>query len=106
MTTLKSHGNTLTRSNTVQYAATRHNQHTRRKVNLWKLAKWTCYILLAYQVYSGITQMIQDVTLASEQYKLESACVREKIAQGVERIDIATKNGTCWVEDNGYYNYH
>lgn len=116
MTTLKSHGNTLTRRNrynTVQYAATRH---TRRKVNLWKLAKWTsylsyvCYILLAYQVYGGITQMVHDVKLdiklASDQYKIESACVRKKIALGIERIDIATKDGTCWVEDNGYYNYH
>lgn len=98
---------TLNTRNTVQYAArNQRNRRTTRRVNLWKLAKWTCYILLAYQVYGGITQMIHDVTLASDQYKLESACVREKIAQGVERIDIATKNGTCWVEDNGYYNYH
>lgn len=104
MTTLKSHSNTLNTSNTVQYAT--RNQRSTRRVSLWKLAKWTCYALLAYQVYGGVTQMIQDVTLASDQYKLESSCVREKIALGIERIDIATKDGTCWVEDNGYYNYH
>ena len=115
MTTLKSHSNTLTRRNTVQYAARKQSRtHTmavpynqrKRRYSLWKLAKWTCYALLAYQVYGGITQMIQDVTLASDQYKLEPACVREKIALGIERIDIATKDGKCWVEDNGYYNYH
>lgn len=102
MATLRTH------RNTVQFAD-RNRRNTRRvsrKISIWKLAKWTCYALLAYQVYGGITQMIQDITLASDQYKLESVCIREKIALGIERIDIATKDGTCWVEANGYYNYH
>ena len=34
----------------------------------------------------------------------EGECIAKHIAQGVERIDIATKDGTCWVETNGYYN--
>ena len=37
-------------------------------------------------------------------YKAEGECIAKHIAQGVERIDIATKDGTCWAETNGYYN--
>jgi len=34
---------------------------------------------------------------------MEGECIAHLIAKGVERIDIATDNGRCWVETNGYY---
>lgn len=33
-----------------------------------------------------------------EAYQSESACVRTYIAQGIERKDISTANGTCQIE--------
>lgn len=34
------------------------------------------------------------------QYKAESACVAKYIAQQIERRDIVTEKGTCYVRDN------
>ena len=34
----------------------------------------------------------------------EGECIAHLVSQGVERINIATSNGNCWVETNGYYN--
>ena len=57
----------------------------------------------------GVTYPLMDLAYAafkSEQALVhnEHKCVAELIAQGVQRIDIATGNGTCWDEENGYYN--
>lgn len=40
---------------------------------------------------------------AREQYKSEGECIKKLIAQGHERIDIGTSNGTCYYIPNGYY---
>lgn len=50
------------------------------------------------------------VSVAADKWKeagkvldAENQCVAGLIAQEVERINIATGNGTCWEEENGYY---
>ena len=74
-----------------------------------KVLRYSVYAIitlaLAYSAFQLYTALVQDVTLANEQYKAECQCVREKIALGIERINIATEDGECWVEDNGYYKY-
>lgn len=40
----------------------------------------------------------------NSQYDSEMSCVKDLISNGVERINIATGDGKCWEEENGYYN--
>ena len=44
--------------------------------------------------------VIEQATLV---HKAEGECIATLISQGVERIDVATENGICWKEKNGYY---
>lgn len=73
------------------------------------LTKTLCVITLLCISYECTTQWVTNKLIAIEQANIqraaELACVRKKIAQGIPRIDIATKYGQCWYEDNGYYNY-
>jgi hypothetical protein len=44
-------------------------------------------------------QLIAVVSNDYQKYQSESDCVRPLIAQGIERKDIATGNGTCWIKE-------
>lgn len=48
-------------------------------------------------------QAVDNYKQASLQWTQETTCVNQLIQQGTKRINIATNNGTCWVEVNGYY---
>ncbi|MCX3354612.1 MULTISPECIES: hypothetical protein [Enterobacteriaceae] len=61
-------------------------------------------------VYTSYTLILPiPVTAYSEfeetraNYKSEGECIKKLIAQGRERIDIGTSNGTCYYIPNGYY---
>jgi len=75
-----------------------------KKINVWKLVRYTCYAIMAYHLHNGVVTMTDSVIRASNQYTLETNCVKEQIAMGVPRIHIGTEDGTCWVETNAYYN--
>ena len=52
-------------------------------------------ILAAFSfVHILMTMVIADL----EQYQAESACVMEYVRVGIERADIATGDGTCWLK--------
>lgn len=46
--------------------------------------------------YSLVAVIKQDL----EHYVSESECVDSKIVLGIERRDIATSGGTCWVRES------
>lgn len=52
-------------------------------------------------VYTSYTHSEFEETRAN--YKSEGECIKKLIAQGRERIDIGTSNGTCYYIPNGYY---
>lgn len=91
------------------YKPSNKSHKTTLKHIVTKVLRYSVYAVigagLAYSTFQLYTALVQDVTLANEQYKAECQCVREKIALGIERINIATKDGECWVEENGYYNH-
>ena len=51
----------------------------------------------------GLSAAVSSYTSAVEQRTLELQCVDQHIASGVERIDIGTVDGTCYVSTNAYY---
>lgn len=76
----------------------------RYNMNKFKLAIKELVLILAIMpafVYS-LCVMLQLVQADYELYIEESYCVRGLVKSGVERINIATDNGKCWVEINGY----
>lgn len=44
--------------------------------------------------------MIKDITHELSLYIAESDCVATKITLGIEREDIRTGNGTCWIKES------
>ncbi|QPI17663.1 hypothetical protein vBAmePR8F_gp03 [Alteromonas phage vB_AmeP_R8W] len=73
-------------------------------MNKLKLALKELILILAIMpafVYS-LCVMLQLVQADYELYIQESYCVQGLVKSGVERINIATDNGKCWFELNGY----
>ena len=47
----------------------------------------------------ALTYSIAIIKSDLDRYVAESECVEKKITLGIERSDIRTGSGTCWVED-------
>lgn len=59
-------------------------------------------ILSSVMVLGGV-QAKDAWEAAGAVVEAESKCIARMVAQGIERIDIASSNGKCWEEENGYY---
>ena len=71
---------------------------------LTKVTNYSMCALLLILVIKGWMVSFDDYNEAKQQYRSEMECVAKLISNGVERINIATHNGTCSVKTNGYYN--
>ncbi len=73
-------------------------------MNKFKLAL-TDLVLILILLPAAVTGICLFLSMMKAEYELyiqESYCVQGLIKSGVERINIATDNGKCWVEINGY----
>lgn len=61
-------------------------------------------VVLAIGIVS-ITVLKPTLDHQMEMFRAEADCVSKLIPDGVERRDIATMNGECWVEKDGYNKY-
>ena len=52
---------------------------------------------------SAINSVIDTVQQQRANSQTETLCIRELVSTGVERIDIKTVHGECFIETNGYY---
>lgn len=74
------------------------------KINKIKLALKELVLILVL-LPAFVTGICLFLSMMQAEYKLyiqESYCVQGLVKSGVERINIATDNGKCWVEINGY----
>lgn len=77
----------------------------REPLNKW-VVRTFIIILFAVSYHFGesaVDSVIDTVQHQSTHYVSETLCIREHIANGVERIDIKTVHGKCFIETNGYY---
>ena len=60
-------------------------------------------VLLASVAVTSLFIAGNEMIVELHETKLEGECIAKYIAAGHERINIATVNGTCHIEENGYY---
>lgn len=73
-------------------------------MNKFKLALRDIVLILVLlpTFVTGICLFLSMMKADYELYIQESYCVQGLVKSGIERINIATDNGKCWVEVNGY----
>lgn len=59
-------------------------------------------LVIIGSVFLGVVAQAK-LQLAQEQNQQELTCVANMVNSGVERINIARGNGSCWFQHNGYY---
>ncbi len=59
--------------------------------------------LLGTSITLTFTHALPALAQAQAQYDAELSCVAKHISLGTERINIGTKDGTCYVAPNAYY---
>lgn len=65
---------------------------------LKSLLKAICIILGAMALISLSVAMVVDAQHAIQMQADEGKCIMKLVVQGIERKDIATDNGTCYIK--------
>lgn len=58
---------------------------------------------IALAVSKGSVMVAESIGTMLDTQAIEDACVKTLVEAGTERINIATLDGECWEEENGYY---
>lgn len=67
------------------------------------MLRWSLELLASFLVVYLVVMSYHMVSKVYGDYLKESECANNKVQLGVPRKDIATGNGICWVQTNGYY---
>lgn len=77
--------------------------YTRMFKMISKIVLYSLLLVVCVFTFKVSVTAYSEFDEAREQYKSEGECIKKLIAQGYERIDIGTDNGTCYYIPNGYY---